>query len=200
MQQSKAELRRRMRQLRRGLSAQERLQAARRLAEHMHRSPLFRQARRIGCFFSADGEIDTQPLMQAAWQAGKSIYLPVLQPDGPVPLAFRLHQPDGPLQQNRYGIPEPAAGELVSVHELDLVLLPLVAFDSGGNRLGMGGGYYDRTFAALDHQAAQRPPLLGLAYAFQRLPALPVDPWDVPLTGVATEQGIQYFTRCDDKE
>ena len=78
--------------------------------------------------------------------------------------------------------------------DLDLVLVPLVAFDDRGNRLGMGGGYYDQTFAFLSQrQHYRRPTLLGVAYEFQRLVALPVQAWDIPLDGVATEKRVQWI-------
>jgi len=76
-------------------------------------------------------------------------------------------------------------------HALDLILLPLVAFDKSGHRLGMGGGYYDRTLAFLAHRRLWRKPhLLGTAYQFQQLETLPTQPWDIPLDGIATEQGV----------
>lgn len=195
MQPSKLDIRHHMRQQRRRLPPHYRAQAARQLAEHLSQSSLFRQAHRLACFFSADGEIDTEPAIHMAWQQRKAVFLPVLQADHSTPLAFRAYRRDSAMQRNRYGILEPGEGELVAGHALDLVLAPLVAFDAQGNRLGMGGGYYDRTFAHVQHQHARHPRLLGLAYAFQQVQALPAEPWDVPLSGVATELGLHCFVK-----
>jgi 5-formyltetrahydrofolate cyclo-ligase len=79
---------------------------------------------------------------------------------------------------------------------LDVILMPLVAFDGQGNRLGMGAGYYDRTLAFLRHRRHWRKPrIIGLAYEFQRMPALPAEPWDVPLDGIITEAGFYKISR-----
>ncbi|SRR5690554_1184019 len=197
---SKFEIRRQMRALRRSLSPRERSRAATQLARQLLRAPPFRRALRIACFLSADGEIDTGPLIAAAWRLGKQVYLPVLVPFGPQRLWFRAYRPDTALARNRYGILEPREGRRLDGRELDLVLTPLVAFDGQGHRLGMGGGYYDRTFAQLHRGRWQRPRLLGLAYAFQRVDALPAEPWDVPLWGVATERGLHRFDNNTDKD
>jgi 5-formyltetrahydrofolate cyclo-ligase len=182
-----------MRQQRRNLPARERERAAARLARQLLGSGPFRRARRIACFLSADGEIDTAPLIRAAWRLGKQVYLPVLVPYGPKRLWFRPYRQSTPLVPNRYGIPEPRGGRRLDGRKLDLVLTPLVAFDDRGHRLGMGGGYYDRTFAHLHRLRWQRPRLLGLAFAFQRMAALPAEPWDVPLWGVVTDRGLHRF-------
>jgi 5-formyltetrahydrofolate cyclo-ligase len=104
-------------------------------------------------------------------------------------LVFVGWRPGGELRRNRFGIGEPR-GPRLPWRRLDLVLLPLVAFDAGGGRLGMGGGFYDRTFAALRARRGQwqRPALVGLAHGFQRVAALPREAWDVPLAAVATER------------
>ena len=99
------------------------------------------------------------------------------------------------LAPNRYGIPEPrvSARELMKAEDLDLVLLPLVAFDKRGNRLGRGVGFYDKTLAFLHRRRHLRKPhLLGLAHDFQRLSAVPTDDWDVPLDGVVTDRAVYY--------
>jgi 5-formyltetrahydrofolate cyclo-ligase len=185
-----------MRQRRRALSPRERRRAGQALARVLGRSPLFQRAQRLALFFAADGEIDTAPLIQLAWQRRKQVYLPVLQPFGPNRLWFRRYQPQSALNPNRFGIPEPRRrrGADLAPRNLDLVLAPLVAFDRQGHRLGMGGGYYDRTFSFL-HQRRQwqHPRLVGLAYTFQQVDALPAEPWDVPLWGVATETDLHRF-------
>ncbi|RMG30601.1 MAG: 5-formyltetrahydrofolate cyclo-ligase [Gammaproteobacteria bacterium] len=185
-------LRRRLRQARNALSAAARRSAAERVAEHLLGLTCFRNARRIAAYLATDGELDPAPIVRCARAMGKEIYLPVLLPVGPRRLWFAPWPPEAPLACNRYGIPEPvrAARTRVSPHCLDLVLTPLVGFDAAGHRLGMGGGYYDRTFAFLRrHRHWCHPRLVGLAYECQRLQCLPVHPWDVPLAGVVTESG-----------
>jgi 5-formyltetrahydrofolate cyclo-ligase len=198
MQQSRFDIRHQMRQKRRSLPPRQKTSAARELARHVLQTRLFQQASRIACFISNDGEIDTEPLIRAAWQADKQIYLPVLASGGAPRLRFRPYRHDTAMQHNRYDIPEPAAGALLDGRQFDLVLMPLVAFDAYGNRLGMGGGYYDRTFAHLHQLQHRRPRLLGLAYAFQQVNMLAAQPWDVPLWAVATECGLRYFSDNND--
>ena len=98
-----------------------------------------------------------------------------------------------PLCPNRYGIPEPRVprSRWVRAAMLDLILVPLVAFDRAGGRLGMGGGYYDATLAFLHHRHHWlKPRIVGAAFAFQELPAVPQEPWDVSLTAIVTERGV----------
>lgn len=99
---------------------------------------------------------------------------------------------------NRFGIPEPDRNaKRLPSRLLSVVLLPLVGFDSDGNRLGMGGGFYDRTFGYAIHSSARRPRLIGVAYECQRsADGLPRRPWDVPLDGVVTEAGLRLITRA----
>ncbi|HMW72245.1 MAG TPA: 5-formyltetrahydrofolate cyclo-ligase, partial [Cellvibrionaceae bacterium] len=92
-----------------------------------------------------------------------------------------------PLQRSRLGVLQPAPGAgAIALHRLDIVALPLVGFDGLGNRLGMGGGFYDRALQA----RGRRPLLVGLAHAGQQLARLPVEPWDVPLDWIATDRRL----------
>jgi 5-formyltetrahydrofolate cyclo-ligase len=128
----------------------------------------------------------------------KQLYLPVLR--GPR-LWFMPFGSQTRLVSNRFGILEPdtPAGARCAPQALDIVLAPLVAFDDRGRRLGMGGGYYDRTFAyLLNRQHWRRPRLIGIAYDLQRVPALVARKWDVPLDGIATESGVRFFSTRDD--
>jgi len=183
-----------MRRRRRALCARERRRCGELLARRLSANPLLLRSRRIACYLANDGEMDLAPLIERLWRRGKQIYLPALHGAA---LWFLPFTPHTRLAHNRFGIPEPDlnAPHRTALRALDLVLMPLVAFDSNGNRLGMGGGFYDRTFAYLRTSPAwARPRLIGTAYAFQRVPALAVQPWDVPLGGVATERGLEQFT------
>lgn len=106
-------------------------------------------------------------------------------------MTFVEISPDTELLGNRYGIQEPVSGETVGARELDIVLLPLLGFDICGNRIGMGGGYYDRAFSFLKNRECYlRPKLIGLAYASQRLDEISPSPWDIPLFRVVTESQL----------
>ncbi len=148
-------------------------------------------------YLASDSEVDTTPILERAWKLGKEIYLPVLAPFLHNRLWFTRYETDTPLVRNRFGIAEPRSvhRQRIPSHALDLVLTPLVGFDAEGNRLGMGGGFYDRSFAFLCRRRHWRKPrLVGLAYDFQQLPALPAHRWDVPLNAVATDSGWHVFT------
>ncbi len=190
LDQDRRTLRLRLRETRRALSLHERTLRAELCTDLLCQHPSFRNAQRIATYLPSDGELDTLPLISRAWEMGKQIYLPVLLPHGANRLWFAHYEPNAPLRRNRFGILEPtrAAHTRVAPLALDLVLTPLVAFDAKGHRLGMGGGFYDRSFAyLLRHTHWLRPRLIGLAYDFQRQPKLPSQPWDVPLHAIATD-------------
>ncbi|TDY04286.1 5-formyltetrahydrofolate cyclo-ligase [Thiohalophilus thiocyanatoxydans] len=186
-----------MRDKRRALSAEQQRDASLMLAEHLAAHRLFHLARRIAFYLPNDGEIDLGYLMEYAWQQNKLCYLPVLGPRNGRRMWFLPYHSDTQLIPNRFGIPEPVHSRrdrLFSPMSLDLVLMPLVAFDHAGNRVGMGGGFYDRTFGFRRYRRHwQRPWLLGTAYGFQQVGQIDRAVWDVPLDGIATEQGIQRF-------
>ena len=158
---------------------------------------LFLRARRLAAYLAADGELDPAPLLELAWQRHKECHLPVLRPHPRRKLWFVRHRPGEPLTPNRYRIPEPSLRQarIRLPWSLDMLLLPLVGFDTACNRLGMGGGFYDRSFAFLlepDYRGC-RPWLIGLGYTFQKVAALPRQRWDVPLDAAATEHGLHVF-------
>jgi len=195
---SKASLRRAMRQRRRDLDEYGQAAAADAFADRMAKLALFRNSRRIAFYFPSDGEIDTTPLLEIAWQQKKLCYLPVLWHLGGNRLRFAPAMPGMELALNRYGIPEPVEPprRCLQASQLDLILLPVVAVDHNGYRLGMGGGYYDRSLAYLGHrQLWRKPRLVAAAYEFQVVSRLPHDPWDVRLDGVVSESGQQLFPR-----
>ena len=176
-----------MRQRRSALSAEERKAASTAIALQLVRLPAFQRAERIGAYLAVNGEVDLAPLIEAAWARNKTVALPVLHGRH---LEFLEYTPATPMIANRFGIPEPdpAHARALSARFLNMVLAPLVAFDTQGGRLGMGGGFYDRSFAFLRRRRHWlRPAFIGMAYEFQRVGELPVEPWDVPLHGVMTD-------------
>lgn len=184
-------LRQRMRRARRALSPTRQRRAAQQLRNHIRHQLWFRRARHLGLYLPNDGEIDPRPLIQLCWRLNKRVYLPVLHPIRHNRLWFLPYSRHTRMQNNRFGIPEPALRYQPRrpAWALDLVMLPLVAFDAEGNRMGMGGGFYDRTFSyKLAARGLRGARLVGLAHDFQRVEALPVQPWDVPLFGIVTDR------------
>jgi 5-formyltetrahydrofolate cyclo-ligase len=165
--------------------------AARNAAEFLVDLPLFRQVTNIACYYPLPHEFDCLQIIERIWAAQKNCYLPVLSTINQDKLDFILYEKDTVLRHNRYHIPEPEEGKKIAPENLDLVLLPSLGFDRQGNRLGMGAGYYDRTFQA--HEKMKKPVLFGLAYEAQCVSSLPHDPWDVVLDGAVTENRIVFF-------
>lgn len=177
-------LRREMRQRRRGLRSFQRLLADRALVRHLVNLPAYRRARELAVYWPADGEVDVRAVAAHAWSSGKRLYLPVVGRGGAMRFARWVQH--GELRPNRFGIPEPVQGRrCVPAGRLDLVVMPLVAFDHRGNRLGMGGGYYDRALGG----KRRRQLLVGVAFACQQAESIPAQPWDVPIDLVITERG-----------
>lgn len=190
------QLRQKMRTARRALAPVRQKQHALALAHQVCRQRVFINSHHLACYLSNDGEIDPQSICERAWQMHKQVYLPVLSPLGHR-LYFAPYQPDSALRANRFGIMEPDCHprHWCSAQQLDLILLPLVAFDAAGNRLGMGGGFYDRSLAYRQHrQHWLKPRLLGLAHELQKTVRLETRSWDIPLDGIATENRIYTIT------
>jgi 5-formyltetrahydrofolate cyclo-ligase len=186
--QLRQQLRRDMRRRRQALSPAEQRAASHGFAGKLSSSLTFRRARHIGLYLAADGELDPLPALLRADNAKRTLYLPVLPKHADAVLHFVRWTPGEPLVANRYGIGEPAiqGRHLTPLWRLDLLLLPLVAFDVEGNRLGMGGGFYDRALSALQRQP-KRPHLTGVAHHFQKTGILPLAPWDQPLDEIITD-------------
>lgn len=184
----KRELRREIRRRRAALDEDLRERASRRIADTVVRASFFYRSRLIACYLPMDDEVDTWPIIARAWRRNKRIFAP-LTVRGRL-LTFREVTPDSDLVRNEWGLLEPLTGDVVEAKKLDLVLTPLVAFDSERHRIGMGGGYYDRTFAFLHERLRRfRPKLVGLAFDCQRIEKIDVNPWDIALYRVITESG-----------
>lgn len=151
--------------------------------------PPVQEANSVAVFLSFDGELDTRPLIQALWQAGKTVYLPVLHPFSKGNLLFLRYDQHSPLVMNRLKILEPQLDvrNVLALDKLDVLITPLVAFDEQGQRLGMGGGFYDRT---LQNWRQHRLWPVGLAHDCQQVTALPAEEWDIPLPAVVTPSRI----------
>ena len=139
------------------------------------------------------GEPNLQPALQVLHQAGRRVHMPVLAEDRQA-MNFRRWKPGAEMPTNRFGIPEPVNGHPCPPERLDVVITPLVAFSPAGVRLGMGAGFYDRTFHFRQHSPESGPLLMGAAYSVQQVDSLPAESWDVPLDGIITEKGCSMFT------
>lgn len=175
---------------RRALTRAERTQKSAQAAAHLI-AQLPDRAQRIALFLSLPEEIDTTPLITALWQRGARLYLPYTVARDQA-LQFLPYAPHTPLQPDALGIPAPVwqAKHALAGNALDLIILPLVAWDAHGNRIGMGGGFYDRTFAA-----PARPPLWGYAYDCQRVAHIDRAAWDVGMDALISESGWYYFKK-----
>ena len=196
MSAERARLRRLIRRRRRTLNPQQYRQAVDALARNAALARVLGRYSRMAFYLANDGEINPALLMARLHRVGKRCYLPVLDRHRARALWFAPAIPGGPTVRNRFGIPEPLAHprDRLRAAQLDLIILPLVAFDAQGNRLGMGGGFYDRSLNFLkDRRRWRRPLLLGLAYEFQQVDSLEARSWDVPLDGIITEQGLRWF-------
>ena len=190
-------LRQHIRQKRSALGPAGQALAAQQVDINLRAYPPVNRARHIGLYLANDGEIDPADFMRWAFTQAKHCYLPVLDIEHELPMKFAEIRPESRFKPNRFGIPEPVveASQLQDAAVLDLILLPLVAFDMRGNRIGMGGGFYDRTLAFTSALAPdQRPTLVGLAHDFQRHDTIEPASWDIPLDALATESRVITFT------
>lgn len=185
---TRASIRRQLRRQRRALTPGQRHRAAARLGRRLRHLEWAGRAHRIGLYRAGNGELDPVPAFEQSPMRHKQLYLPVLDPLRAGLLRFVPWTRDTRMTRNRFGIPEPSLRQHkgVPTWTLDLILMPLVAFDDHGNRLGMGGGFYDRTLEALWRHPV-RPRLVGVAHRFQRVERLPAASWDVPLDTVITD-------------
>lgn len=190
----KQTLRQQMRSARRALSPLKQRQNARLLCRTVASQLWFQQAKSIALYLPNDGEIDTSSLIQLCWLSGKKVFLPRLHPTAKHRLIFVPYTAQSKMRLNCYRIPEPVIQGLKPrpAWALSLVMFPLVAFDQKGGRLGMGGGYYDRTFS-FKHlsKGMNSTKLIGLAHDLQKVDSLPTESWDIPLQGIATDK--EYY-------
>ena len=186
LSQSRSAIRQHVRQLRQQLPATTHAKAATELAERITNTAALMSKQHFALYLANDAELNTEPLIQALWQAGKDVYLPVLHPFCPGYLLFLLYNGASEMQLNRFGIAEPRlnCATVMPLAALDIVFTPLVAFDASGNRLGMGGGFYDRTLSQLPADSPCQ--VIGLAHNCQQVAKVPTASWDIPLQQVIT--------------
>ncbi len=188
---SRQALRKELRARRNALNATQQEAASAWALRHLMKLPQFARAQHVALYMAADGELNPQPIAHQLWKMGKQVYLPVLHPTREGELWFLEYTADTPLKPNHFGIPEPDHRQerKLPAKLLDVVLLPLVGFDRKGGRLGMGGGFYDRTFAF--HKGKKtKPYLLGLAHACQEVESMEMADWDIPLFGVVSDKEL----------
>ncbi len=187
---TRPQLRRQLRKARRALTPGQQRAAALGLYRQLAQHPLFRRARHVSLYLPMDGEIDPRLLLRAAQRRGKATYLPVLDAWPRTKMVFQRVRPGEKFIPNRFRIPEPRINRARQrrIWALDLILMPLVGFDDEGGRLGMGGGFYDRSLAYLARRKTwKKPLLLGLAHECQKVERLAQASWDVPLQGTVSD-------------
>lgn len=191
-------LRRDMRARRRAVSDEQYATAGSSLARVALRHRLLKPGRRIALYLPYGREIDSRCIMRMALRLRCRVYVPVVTDLRAHRMEFVRLLPGGRLRRNRFGILEPPryGCERIAVRELDLILLPVVAVDPHGWRLGSGAGFYDRRLHHLRRgRRWRRPRLIGLAYEFQRVARLEPASWDVPLDAILTDRAFYPVLR-----
>lgn len=191
---SKSELRKTVRQRRAGLAADRRRHLDAAINHHLLDIAGRLQPGLVAAFMAFDGEPDLSPALRDLERRGVRLALPIVQDDpthtgspGGSVICFRRWSSDSGMQPNRYGILEPVGTLEIGLAEVDLALIPLVAWDAAGGRLGMGASFYDRLFQPFAGDA--RPLRMGVAYGVQQVDRVPREPWDVTLHMMLTENG-----------
>ena len=187
--QSHDELRQRKRKQRAGLDAKLLERAAQAVAERIVLLTEFKQAQQIAAYFAVNGEIGLNLVIDQALVEGKQILLPNLDQQA---LRFSPYFHDQKMRINRFRLPEPDVddSEMLLPEELDLVLAPLVVFDGNRNRIGMGGGFYDRSFAFRKNPGHLKPVLIGVAHELQKVERIVPEEWDVRLDMIVTDRAV----------
>lgn len=188
---SRQDFRKQIRSIRNQLHSDVQFQASMDLVNQCAQLTEFQNAKHIALYVSADGELITTPLIEWLWQQGKKTYLPVIHPFSKGHLLFLHYDQNTPMVLNRYYIAEPKLDQtkIIPAQQLDIICTPLVGFDSTGHRLGMGGGYYDRTLEPW-FKTGLGPKPIGLAHDCQHVEKLPIESWDVPLPKIVTPSRI----------
>lgn len=207
---SRSEHRANIRISRKALTEEQQQQASAQLFSQLTNLESVQRATNIAIYLASDGEVDALPFIHWCWQQQKSVYLPVIHPFSKGHLLFLKYDDNTEMHQNKYGIWEPKLNvmNIISPESIDIIFTPLVAFDDKGNRLGMGGGFYDRTLANWYQQfqavkvsptmnqkalSAIKPMPIGLAHDLQQVSSLPCEHWDIPLPTIVTPSNVFSF-------
>ena len=180
-------LRARIKQKREQLSSENVDQLGDAIFRNLLDSNILEDKSRIAIYYSVNNEVATMQIIKHLWTKDKELFLPIIKSNQ---LVFGSYKSGDNLSNNKFDIPEPTTQreELITADVLDLVIVPLVAFDSDCNRLGMGGGYYDRALAFKKTSSKTSSPLLiGLAYELQKVNILEMNSWDIPMDGIISE-------------
>jgi len=191
-------IRQHIRYLRKNLSTELQRTEAVRLLERLQNIERVKSSKNIGVYLANDGELDLTPFIHWCWENNIKTYLPVIHPFCKGHLLFLNFHLTSNMVTNKYGIKEPKLNvtDVIPVNQLDAILAPLVAFDEKGNRLGMGGGYYDRTLATWynNRNTCNKPYPIGLAHDCQKIENIPIERWDIPLPEIITpSQHFHFF-------
>jgi 5-formyltetrahydrofolate cyclo-ligase len=181
---------------RNNLSPEQQTLAGEKLLQQCQTMRCFKKAKLIACYLANDGEISLQPLIDYCWAENKTVCLPVLHPFCPGHLLFIKYTAHSAMVVNRYQIPEPLlrCDHIIPLKNLDVICTPLVAFDRLGQRLGMGGGFYDRTLAPIRRDGLATA-VLGAAHDCQlHESGLNTKHWDIPLQQIITPRHIYSAT------
>ncbi len=171
-------LRKSAKNARRQLSETQQDIASKKILEALLSLSQFNQARHIACYQAIDGELSLQKVIEEIWRQKKSCYLPKVN-KGTKALSFHLYEAESVLSAGEFNIQEAQNSEHFDREQLDLVLMPLTAFDAKGNRLGMGGGYYDFSFQHLREQTCRQSYLIGIAHSCQEVDHIESEEWDI---------------------
>lgn len=189
MQNAKEKIRRKALSKRRALNHDGNMCASKKITHAIINSNYYKKAKTIGCYLSMKDEVNTELMIREIKKNNKSLFLPKIQLDATI--NFIQINKDSRYSTNQYGIKEPKDNEDQDIEKIDLIIVPLVAFDSTGKRIGMGGGYYDKKFQSL-RQNNKKPILIGIAFDCQHFKAIQSDSWDIDLDHVFTESGCIF--------
>jgi 5-formyltetrahydrofolate cyclo-ligase len=190
-------LRKAFRDKRLSLSNEQQTTAAQGLVKQYQKNALFQDARNVALYLSFNGEVNTQPLIDYLWSMNVDVFVPILHPFCKGHLLFQEFTHNTKMRENHFGISEPRLDvqRVCPVENLSIIFTPLVAFDLSGNRLGMGGGFYDRTLARLKKMGDKSKPIVvGLAHELQKSTALPTETWDIRLPYILTSNKLYSFS------
>jgi len=189
---TRASIRQLLRTKRKSLTISFQKTAAEALLLRLQNDIVVKEAEHIALYLANNGELDLQPFIHWCWQQNKHIYLPVVHPFSKGHLLFLRYDNNSAMVRNRYNIEEPKLDVryIKPIQQLDIIFTPLVAFDNTGARIGMGGGYYDRTLANWYENYVQdtqcSPSIIGLAHDCQQITEVPYEAWDIPLPRIIT--------------